>query len=157
MKKIVALVMCLAMLCSMGTAFAQSSDVFTPTFLLQKYMTMEECYATAENRELLVALAVYDLALQEVDAEHLKKAIKNNDVYVCKRSETVLSIMFFADGKGINLLYMPDGMIAMIETFKTQLSAKKSVQKLKDHGLLMSFEQVDGKKVNARMDNLFAE
>lgn len=156
MKKIVALMMCLALLCSASVSFASESSAFLVNFLGNVTMTAEEWYAAEEARENLAATTLFEAVIQEVDLTTPFEAMDKDTVYVALNDD-IVSVFFFGNTQMLYFAYLPSLTAGTFKTMECTSDADLVMAGLHEGGSFAEYTKLDAVKLLKLIDEMTKE
>ena len=156
MKKIVALMLCLALLCSACVSFASESSAFLVNFLGNVTMTAEEWYATEGNRENLAAAAVLEAVMQDIDPAIAFEAMAKQTVYVAL-DDDIVSVFYCGNEEILYFAYLPSLTAGVFNNIEYTSDADMVMAGLHEGGSFAEYTKVNAEIVQALIENILSE
>lgn len=156
MKKIVALMLCLVMLCSACVSFASESSAFLVNFLGNVTMTAQEWYAAEEARENLAATTLFEAVIQEVDLTTPFEAMDKDTVYVAL-SDDIVSVFYFGNTQMLYFAYLPSLTAGTFRVIECTSDADMVMAGLHEGGSFAEYTKVNVENVLKLIDEMTKE
>lgn len=160
MKKVLALVLVLAMLMGIGaTAFAEGKTEMVEAgvigILFETPSDMSEMYLSEDMRTLYVASAITDTLLlgDLIDSETLLKMVQNNQVYIARDADNTYYCFVYGATGDFHTIYTPgaSSFLASYDSAATFADPADLMNYLQTNGLFVTYYKVPSLDVLAAM------